>query len=686
MTVTRYVEKPPHADPDRIRHLSEPALVAALDLDRTDLAGVRAAESATVAVDELLAHLRKAGRRPVPALSDVVAGYGTDERERVRRQAEQAADDRRSFTDGGIGRSALYGFHYLMWTVPLLERYLLTADEHWLRRWEEIFLRWYDSRDRVHGEWPGLDVVWYTLGVGVRTPVLIHALHAGHAVLGRQTRMRLLGSVLGGARWLADEHDSFRPGNWQLVGACTLLCTGALFPEFAEADSWVAAGRARITEHLDRDVHPDGGHQERSPGYHRLCLEFLHRAALHAERYLDWPLGADDRVVAMCDWLVAMATPEGWLPPFQDTGHVAAGPSLVLGHRWAAKPEYKALATATMPVASIDSILAGLPPRDGVPAARAWAEAPAADPRTLGAWLDGSKYFVSRSGRRPGALYAAVNCGPRVGHELESHSHLACLDLVLWGHGQPLAWEAGGPDSYDDPEYHDWFQSPGAHSTVIFDGREPALDGDFPGATVDALVLRPELDLLAAYHDGWGARHRRIFLAVRPDGDLPGYWLLRDEVSATSVRRAATRNSGSGADLPTQDTSGWRWLLHGRSRWRRTGPATFVSAESPGLLLHVTGCPPASTGVGRASYPARDGPRWGELHRVELVPHGMVLSALLVPFSGAPPEVAVTEPAAGALRVDWGRGIVDEFGARGWSRGTRLAPRTTVTWPPGRPH
>jgi hypothetical protein len=631
MTATRHVEKPPHADRERIRHLTESALLAAL-----------ASEGA---LDGAL------GRRPVPALADRVTGYGPGERERVRRGAEAAVAERRSFTARGIGRSALYGFHYLMWTVPLLEQYALTGDRDWLRNWAEIFHRWYDCRDEVRGDWPGLDVVWYTLGVGVRTPVFVDALDVGGDELDRRTRLRLLGSIVGGARWLADEHDEFRPGNWQLVGACSLLCIGALFPEFAESAGWVATGRARIVEHLARDVHDDGGHQERSPGYHRLCIEYLHRAALHAEHYLGWPLGADERLAAMCDWLVTMATPEGWVPPFQDTVHVAAGPSLVAAHRWTPKPEYKALATATMPAASIEGVLCGLPDRDGVPAARAWADAPAADTPALGAWLPGSRYFVSRSGRQPGALYAAVNCGPRVPHELESHSHRTCLDLVLWGHGRPLAWEAGGPDSYDDPEYYEWFQAPGAHSTVVFADREPALDD---GATVDTVEFRPELDLLVARHDGWGDRHRRTFLAVRPRGTVPGYWAIRDEVSTSD---------------------GWRWLLHGRSPWRETAPGTFTSVEPPGLRVHVpVGCS-ATTRVGRASYPGPDGPTWGELHCLELTPNARTLTAVVVPFAETPPEVTVT----GDVRIDWG-GTVDELSRHEWRRtGDQV---TRLTWSP----
>lgn len=611
--MTRYVEKPPHADRERVRHLTEDAVS-------------RAAAGSTV--DDLLAN----GRRPVPALADVVAAYGRAERDRVCRESDAAAADPRSFTDRGLGRSALYGFHYLTWTVPLLERHLLTGDQEWLDRWAGVFNRWYDSRDRVRGDWPGLDVVWYTLGVGARTPVLIDALDTGGAALSRETRVRLLASVLGGARWLADEHDAFRQGNWQVVGACTLLCVGALFPEFTEAPAWVAIARARITEHLDRDVHPDGGHHERSPGYHQLCLEFLHRAALHAERYLGWSLGADERMVAMADWLAAMATPEGWVPPFQDSRHVAAGPALLRAHRWAPKPAYAALASATMSGEELAVARAGLPDAASVSVS--------GEPAGLGAWLPGSRYFVSRSGRAAGDLYAAVNCGPRVSHELESHSHRACLDLVLWGHGQPLAWEAGGPDSYDDPAYHDWFQSPAAHGTVVFDDREPDLT---EGATVDSVVLAPDADVLDAHYDGWGPRHRRTFVAVRPADGLPGYWLIRDDVGA----------------------HGWRWMLHGRSAWLCRGDKHF-SAEAPGLAVHVPGEWTARTSVGRTSYPAAGGPRWGELHGLALRPRGRSLTAVLVPFAESPHEVTVSE-SDGVVRVEWG-GTVDELGPGYWRR------------------
>ena len=212
-----------------------------------------------------------------------VAELREDERQGLLAAAEAALETGgESFTDRGLGRSRLYGHHYLGWTRPLLQAYALTGETRWLHSWGEIFDRWYAVRDEVHGDWPGLDVIWYTLGVASRTRLFADALDLGGAALPAATRIRLLGSVLGGARWLADEHDSFRYGNWQVVGVCCLATLAALFPEFAEAPTWAGVARERIEEHLALDIDDDGGHLERSPGYHRLCLTSLHDAALHA--------------------------------------------------------------------------------------------------------------------------------------------------------------------------------------------------------------------------------------------------------------------------------------------------------------------------------------------------------------------------------------------------------------------
>ncbi len=660
------VEKPPHADATRIRHLGVPALLDALDLRRPDLAGIaraRQRDGDDAAAAALLTHVASAHRpRPIPSIRAQVEVLGGEQRQGILAAAEAARREPPSFTDRGHGRSQLYGYHYLGWTRPLLESYALTGEPHWLASWGETFDRWYASRDEVRGDWPGLDVVWYTLGVASRTRLFANAVDLAGNELADATRLRLLGSVLGGARWLADEHDAFRYGNWQLVGACTLLTLGGLFPEFSEAPAWAAIGRERIEEHLALDVYDDGGHHERAPDYHRLSLSCLFDAALHAEAQLGWDLARHPRLKLMYDWLVELATPEGWLPPFQDSGTIAAGPLLVRGHYLFGEPAYHAVASQAMTEEEIRYVLAPLPPRDGCEPYAAWKATHAAPPDVRFRQLGGSRYVVSREGWAPGSLYAVLNCGPAIPHELESHSHRACLDFVLWGHGGPLAWEAGGPESYDEPAYHSWFQATQAHNTVLLDGAELSADRD---GTVETAAQLGDLNVVVASHDGWGPRHRRTFVFVRPGPQGDGYWFVHDELA----------DELAGAGRP------WRWLLHGLSPWAERSPGTFVSTDAPGLVAVV---PAAAHGryemsEGVTSVPTPDGPHWQALHGLHVRPAGDEVAAVLVPFKdGAPADLHV-DTHAGAVRVRVGA-VTDELRPGSWVRRTEALPVAAATW------
>jgi hypothetical protein len=678
------VEKPPHADANRIRHIGVPALLDALDQRRPELATLVGARQGSggrrdAAVAALLTHIATADRpRPLPSIPAQVEVLGDEQRQAVLAAAESARREPPAFTDRGLGRSRLYGYHYLGWTRPLLEAYALTGESHWLTSWGEIFDCWYAARDDVCGDWPGLDVIWYTLGVASRTRLFADAIDLADDALPEATRLRLLGSVLGGARWLADEHDAFRYGNWQLVGVCTLLVLAGLFPEFSEASAWAALARERIEEHLALDLYDDGGHHERAPDYHRLSLTNLFDAALHDDAYLDGDLARHPRLKLMYDWVVALATAEGWLPPFQDSGAIAAGPQLVRGHYLFGEPAYKALASQAMAPQEIRSILAPLPPRAGREPYAAWQAADASHTGGRFRQLGGSKYVVSREGREPGSLYAALNCGPAIPHELESHSHRACLDFVLWGHGVPLAWEAGGPQSYDDPAYHSWFQATDAHNTVIPDGAELAADRD---ATVETAAQVGDLDVVVASHDGWGRRHRRTLVFVRPTPRVQGYWFVHDELA------------GSGA---------WRWLLHGLSPWVARSTGTFVSGEGPGLVAVVPVSGPAAgpatglaagsttglatmtaygTSEGMTSVPTRGGPRWQTLHGLTIRPSGPELAAVLVPFRDRVPEDVSIDTSPGTARVRFGD-TTDELRAGSWVRrtGPEAALVAAATW------
>ncbi|HZC27336.1 MAG TPA: heparinase II/III family protein, partial [Actinopolymorphaceae bacterium] len=560
-----------------------------------------------------------------------------------------------------VGRSRLYGLHYLGWMTPLVHAYALSKDDSFATTFADHVDRWYDSRERVRGEWPGLDVIWYSLGVASRGSVMVRALleFADQPGVADRTWLRMLATVVGGARWLAEKHAAFRHGNWQFSACCSLLEVAALLPEHEEAEQWLDVARARIEDHLRLDVYSDGGHYERAPSYHTLCLDAVQNAAVIAEQSLDWPLAAEPAFAAMHDWLVDMATPTGWVPPFNDSHIVWAGDYLVVGHYLLDRPDYKALVERWVDTSRVRSLLAWLPARPGRRAPfTEYLDAPTATVEPARSrWLAGSRYAVHRTGWGSDDLHLAVNCGPMVAHELESHSHRTALDFVLAGYDAPLAWEAGGPANYDDAAYYEWYQATRAHNTVLVPGRTL---GDNHEARLETFLACPEIDVLSATHDGWGTRHRRMLVLVHADGSAP-YLLVDDQVA---------------------DVDGFGWAVHARTPWRSCGPDHHRTTGAPGLL--VVGDPTAGLATTRhdegvACYPDRDGDsrRYEPLHALVREFAGQRARTVVVPFRDRPSQVEVTEGADLTVRID---DHDDRFGDRWWLRSRHGEPVAAAAW------
>ncbi|SCL26631.1 Heparinase II/III-like protein [Micromonospora rhizosphaerae] len=596
--MTTLVEKARHVDELRMRHISPEALAAAVDVP-----DLRARLSTRTGVTPVRDPLRWAAHlRGTPRAAEVLAA------------ADALLDQPFDFTDPAHGRSGLYGFHYLYWTNPLVQAYALTGERRYAERFGAIVDDWYAVRDQVRGEWPGLDVVWYTLGVACRSQVLLGALHTLGHELSEKTRHRLVATLLGGARWLAEEHDAFRHGNWQLAGCAVLTEIAGYLPEFTEASAWSAVAGERLHEHLMLDVYADGGHYERSPSYHLMCLAGLQNAALRDES-----LRAHPRLRAMHDWLLAMATPGGVVPPFNDSHVPHVAEPLLRGWHLYGDPAYLAVARAHLPAERIAEILAWLELRE-LPA-----ESPEAAP-ARSVLLPQSKFAVLRVGGH----YGVVNCGPYIEHELESHSHHAALDLVLWGHGAALAWEPGGPESYDDPQYQGWYRATRAHNTIQPGDGDVGEDHD---ARVDAHVRLPECDMLVAEHTGWGAPHRRCVLLLRDD---PTYWVISDDYQ----------------DGP------YDWRLGALQPWSGDPATGLHGGIGPALLVLPVDLPQAvRTDSGPTRIPDAEGASSpATLYGLTLrYPAGRARH-VLVPYAATRPTVSLSE-AGPVLRIAHAGGV-----------------------------
>ncbi len=576
------VERPAHVHPTRMRHIPRADLLAGIGYSGQDIAAVRAGIAA-------------AGHPPVwdprAARADLAA-------------ADALLDREVDFISPAEGRSGLYGLHYLRWTQPLIGAYLETGDERYAACFDRLFSAWHDSRDTVVGDWPGLDVVWYSLGIWARATVIVPALatFARSAAVRDETVANAQATLLGGARWTVEEHDAYRPGNWQLVCAGELLHVAAFLPGAPEAAEWVATGRARLTEHLDRDFYADGGHLERSPDYHALCLESLQRAAVVSERSHGFTLHDHPTFAAMHDWLAAMTTPSGWVPPWQDSKTV-----------WSAE------------------LLAR--------------RAPAVTPGSV--HLDSSGYVVLRGP----ATYLGLNAGPYVEHELESHSHLAVTDFVIAAWDTPLAVEAGGPPTYDDPLYQTWYRDPRAHNAVTVDGHAISTDRR---ARVDGTDLSGPVQAVAAHHHGYPFQVSRRILYVAPE---PGYWFVSDTVEG---------------EVPAT------WSILGPDPWERYG-AGFRSTARPGLaVLPVGGAASYAMDDGPGQLPIKGSAEFRTLHALRLHAEAGRFDVLLVPFRDEA-EWSV-RAADGGWEISDGR-FTDTLAGRRWERRTGTGEVVgTGTW------
>ncbi len=172
--------------------------------------------------------------------------------------------------DADYGKNGKYGFNYWGgWSTSLIQANQMTGDAKYLDAFEELFNQWYEQRNHIHGEIPGLDVVYYELGLGLRCRPFLQFYCSAKPQAA--THEHMLKAMLGSARWLYEEENrQYRGGNWQIMGSFGLAWIGAMLPEFSDADEWVRMGSERIEQHVDADFFPDGCHSERVPSSYML--------------------------------------------------------------------------------------------------------------------------------------------------------------------------------------------------------------------------------------------------------------------------------------------------------------------------------------------------------------------------------------------------------------------------------
>lgn len=371
----------------------------------------------------------QSGPTPAPHLARAFHAFG----------CSRAADSPTLWSDPQDGLLFLFGLH----DFSALARYAAgpgsaAGDEFW----GSLVEGWLDS----HAS-PRLPA-WHPYPTSGRIIAWASAIGAlGH--WSPSLRDRVAASIGRQARYLrrAVEHDI--GGNHVLRNAAGLIFAGAVLPD----SGLLAPGLRLARRELGRQILADGGHEERSPSYHREILQDLTSVAVLLDRCgRPSPPWLDDARRRMGNWLAAMAGPDGALPLLNDAW---AGPP-VLG---AAGPSVRTLSP--------------------------------------------SGYVVLRSP----ADHLLFDAGPLCPPHLPPHAHADALSLVMWADGRPLIVDPGS-FTYTGAE-RDVFRSTGAHNTVEVDGENQCLFwGDFRAGALP-VVQPPQirkqdgLVVVASSHDGY---------------------------------------------------------------------------------------------------------------------------------------------------------------------------------------
>ena len=406
--------------------------------------------------------------------------------------------------------------------------YWNTGDETWARAVRDAFKPYYHANrpplGKVHNA--KARAMWHVLGAASRTPFLIESYGylygstswtgADHvaflkAMLERGRYLRYTSQPVG--PWL--EYNPFCYGNWLLYQLQGLLAIAAYFPEFREADDWLAHATRGIGRHGDWSVMQDSGFDEYSYSYaDQVCGQMEYCYNTFAKNGLPLPPRFRANVLRLHELFLKLAHPAGERIPFGDTHRGASGtPNR---SRWAALAfldgRFKHFA-AELPDQYLEQGARVLHPGDPEGAVRRFRALESVPPTAMSHILPEPGWVVMRSDWDRNATVVA--CAYR-GSARVFHSGWEMGSFNLWAHGEPLLTKLLGYSSYSSGYPDGFCRTPRQANQVILKGAEMRR----VAGSLRNWFSSPVFDYLHMDHRGWRDGQvtvRRRLLFLKPD-------------------------------------------------------------------------------------------------------------------------------------------------------------------------
>ncbi|MCG3178942.1 MAG: Heparin-sulfate lyase [Phycisphaerae bacterium] len=600
-------------------------LLLHLDLDRPELAKVRAAATPEAAAAALLAFYRArdgAGfRHPVDRArrTKVLGHYASPASIKLADEACRnilitgASYPPRDFGDRidwahnpTRDNEWLWQLHRHSSWDRLADAYWHSGDEKYVGAFTRQFADWVarNPNDGKH------DYAWRTIEAGIRGYRFIGLFQ--HFLDADAFRPAVLVAFMNSCRDHAVFlHDALgkRPegNNWRLMEAEGLAFVAICFPQFKDAAAWRKRAFGVLNAQIARQVRPDGMHYEQCFNYHKGCISWLARTAqLARANGCEHEFGPDyfKRIESMVAALAVMSFPDGTTAQFGDT-------SSPVNVRDAVKPwadffdrdDFRFFASAGK---------IGQPPADSAVA------------------LAASGFYSLRSDWGPDATCLVLKCGPDGGWHCQPDNG----SFELFAGGRRLTPDSGTYIYSGDDAGRAWFRRTAAHQTLTLNGADSAYAPKLllfePGRTLDALVVQN-----ASYKR---LTHRRAVLFV----DRRFFVIVDDAIGEAAGRVDVHFTLAPGkAVIDAPGLSARTDLEGGTNLLIRAAGEGFTLAQEKGEVSFHYGSrePRPAVAIGCAK---------------DVLTAAVRLVSVLIPHQGKPPEVAISpgQGVAGGDRVE----------------------------------
>lgn len=300
--------------------------------------------------------------------------------------------------------------------------------------------------------------------------------------------------------------------NWLTAESTGVFYAGTLFPEFRRAPEWRATAIERLYGQLDNEVYPDGLQIELALGYNNWVVSQFAEVLKLAQRNNTveaLPKDYLDRIEKMYDYQLYAMRPDFSVCGFNDA--------------WSASPAALLEDAAKFFPKRQDFLWGATKGEKGV------------KPADDSVAFPYSGHYVMRTGWKPQDLLLHFDAGPwGAGHQHEDK-----LSFQAFGYGKLLLSE-GGVYMYDASRWRRYVLMTRSHNTVRVDGQEQRSRGEraswilpYPFKPLDNLWLsNSQWDMVEGSYDfGYGdgknkvadVRHVRSILFVKPN-----YWIITD--------------------------------------------------------------------------------------------------------------------------------------------------------------